>query len=92
MIPSLTITSVLVNHNATMTVAGLAPSSENFISIEQVLNAVEGLGMIQGDHGVIEVADVIAAMTGLEMTRYNTVLDRDALGWRIVRRETEADG
>ena len=42
--------------------------------------------LVRGPGGIINVADVVGSMTGLNMTKYDLQLDVNARGWRIVRR------
>ena len=60
--------------------------AENFFGMEQVCEAAFALGLVGGPEGIVNVADVVGPMTGLDMTKYDLQLDLDARGWFLVRR------
>lgn len=44
------------------------------------------MGLLAGDSGSIDVADVIGPMTGLDMTKYECVQAFNARGWNLERK------
>lgn len=70
----------------------MTASSENFVSIEQVAEAALRMDLIPLDAFSIDVGDIVGAadivgrMTGLDMSKYDVVLNYDRRGRNIVRR------
>ena len=62
------------------------PMSENFVPLTLVVEAAADLGLLVGEEGTIDVADILGPMTGLDMTKYTTELDVNLYGYRLVRK------
>ena len=60
--------------------------SENFVPLTLVVEAAADLGLLVGEEGTIDVADILGPMTGLDMTKYTTELDVNLYGYRLVRK------
>lgn len=72
--------------------------NEGFIAWERVVRVKDFADLAvqrrvySGDGALLrsdlDVAPVVAKMTGLNMEKYDLVPDFDALGWHLVRKET----
>lgn len=59
---------------------------ENFVSLERVVEAAAAQGFLQATSGSMDVAPLIGQMTGLDMAKYDLVLDAHWYGWRIAKK------